>query len=185
MSRMWGNAAAAPLAGAGSPLPSGLPSMLVPTLDPKELDKRINDLRSVENWLDMNRALLHTTIQTLEMQRNAIVALQSMAMSAQAGATAAVRGADAPPETQGAAPPPAGSAPAGQPLPFNPAQWWNALGEQFARVASAAVAEAAPEADQGPDPAAPPHGSEDARPRSAAQAPPSAGGRPGRKGPGQ
>jgi hypothetical protein len=90
MSRMWGNSAAAPLPGAEalfgqSPSVPGLPSMLMPTLDPKELEKRIGDLKTVEHWLDMNRALLHTTIQTLEMQRNGIIALQSMAMSAQAG----------------------------------------------------------------------------------------------------
>ena len=90
MSRMWGNSAAAPLPGAEalfgqSPSVPGLPSMLMPTLDPKELEKRIGDLKTVEHWLDMNRALLHTTIQTLEMQRNAVIALQSMAMSTQAG----------------------------------------------------------------------------------------------------
>jgi hypothetical protein len=185
MSRMWGNAAAAPLAGAGSPLPSGLPSMMVPTLDPKELEKRISDLRSVLHWLDMNRALLQTTIQTLEMQRDAIVALQSMAMSGQTGAAAASRSAD-PPPAQVAAPGPAEGAPGAPSLPFNPAQWWNALGEQFARVASAAMADsAAAGPDRRPDPDAPPASGPDAvQPRSAASTP-AAGTKPGRKGPGQ
>jgi hypothetical protein len=161
MSRMWGNPTAAPLPGAESlfgtqsPVP-GLPSMMVPTLDPKELDKRIADLRTVEHWLDMNRALLHSTIQTLEMQRNAIVALQSMARSAQAGASAgaaAFAGADAP------AAPAAPAGPRGEaaapPLPFNPAQWWNVLQEQFARVASAAVSEPEPGAADAPQAPAP------------------------------
>jgi hypothetical protein len=146
MSRMWGNSAAAPLPGAEalfgqSPSVPGLPSMLMPTLDPKELEKRIGDLKTVEHWLDMNRALLHTTIQTLEMQRNAVIALQSMAMSTQAGRP--VPGS----ASTGSAPDAAATAGSdsgagGQPLPFNPAQWWNALHEQFARVASAAATEA-------------------------------------------
>ena len=40
--RMW--------SGAGVPLPG----MVAPTLDIDELDKRIGDLRTVENWLRMN-----------------------------------------------------------------------------------------------------------------------------------
>jgi hypothetical protein len=140
MSRMWGNPAGAPLAGAQSPLPPGLPSMMMPTLDPNELEKRINDLRTVEHWLDMNRALLHTTIQTLDMQRNALIAMQSMARSAQAGSTAAFGQADQTASGTGASlrsDPAAGA----QPAAFNPAVWWNALQEQFARVAQAAAVE--------------------------------------------
>jgi len=146
MSRMWGNSAAAPLPGAEalfgqSPSVPGLPSMLMPTFDPKELEKRIGDLKTVEHWLDMNRALLHTTVQTLEMQRNAVIALQSMAMSAQGGMSApgpASTGSTSAPAAPGRGDSGAGS----QPLPFNPAQWWNALNEQFARIASAAATEA-------------------------------------------
>ena len=59
--------------------------MLMPTFDPKELDKRITDLRTVAHWLDMNRTLLHTTIQALEMQRNAIVAMHAMGRSVATG----------------------------------------------------------------------------------------------------
>jgi hypothetical protein len=179
MSRMWSSAAAG---STPSTLPSGLPSMMVPTLDPKELDKRISDLRSVQHWLDMNRALLHTTIQTLEMQRNAIVALQSMAASAQAGAAAAQRVPEAPPAGAAAAPPGGDSAAGAPPLPFNPAQWWNALGEQFARVAASAVTEPGAAPDPSADPAAAPPTPDS---RGAGQGPPSSGARPGRKGPGQ
>lgn len=143
MSRMWGNAAAAPLAGAGSvfggqsPLPPGLPSMLMPTLDPKELEKRINDLKTVEHWLDMNRALLHSTIQTLEMQRNAIITLQTMARPPQAGTSGSQAGTSSASE---AAAQPRADASTAQPLAFDPTMWWNALQEQFVRVAAAAAA---------------------------------------------
>jgi hypothetical protein len=146
MSRMWGNPAAA-LAGAESmfgsqsPLPPGLPSMLMPTLDPKELEKRINDLKTVAHWLDMNRALLQSTIQTLEMQRNAIVALQAMARPAQAGTSVGggQAGASAAAETAAQS---RTQAPDTQPFPFDPTTWWNALQEQFARVAAAAATQA-------------------------------------------
>lgn len=146
MSRMWGNPAAA-LAGAESmfggqsPLPPGLPSMLMPTLDPKELEKRINDLKTVAHWLDMNRTLLQSTIQTLEMQRNAIVALQAMARPAQAGTSVGGGQAGASPASETAAQSRT-QAPNTQPLPFDPTPWWNALQEQFARVAAAAATQA-------------------------------------------
>jgi hypothetical protein len=170
MSRMWGNSAAAPLPGAEalfgqSPAVPGLPSMLMPTFDPKELEKRIGDLKTVEHWLDMNRALLHTTIQTLEMQRNAVIALQSMAMSAQAGRPGSASTGSAP---DAAATARSDSGAGAQSLPFNPAQWWNALHEQFARVASAAATEAERAAA---DPQAP-HEAEAPAPKGPAEAPP-------------
>jgi len=183
MSRMWGNSAAAPLPGAEalfgqSPSVPGLPSMLMPTLDPKELEKRIGDLKTVEHWLDMNRALLHTTIQTLEMQRNAVIALQSMAMSAQAGRPVpASAGTGSAPDSAATAGSDSGAG--AQPLPFNPAQWWNALHEQFARVASAAATEAE-RAAADPQPAReaeapPPRGPAEAAPATKAGRKPSAG----------
>jgi hypothetical protein len=152
MSRLWSGSAAGTLAGAESlrnsaqsSLVPGLPSMLMPTLDPQELDKRISDLRTVEHWLDMNRALLHSTIQTLEMQRNAIVALQSMGRAASGPAVPGSTGPE-PGAAAADAPRQAEVSPGAEALPFNPAQWWTALQEQFARVASAAASEAQPTA---------------------------------------
>jgi hypothetical protein len=184
MSRMWGNPAAAGPAGGESmfarlpPMPAGLPSMLMPTFDPKELEKRINDLKTVEHWLDMNRALLHSTIQTLEMQRNAIVAMQSMAQpvpatpsasgSGQAGSGATSTGN---PQTRGDAAVP--------PMPFDPAPWWNALQEQFARVAAAAAQPEATEVDPQPQ-----SESETARLQPERTASPAGASKPGRKGSG-
>lgn len=56
--------------------PMGLPGVLVPTLDVGEVDRRIAELRSVENWLNMNLAALRMTIQGLEMQRATLAAMQ-------------------------------------------------------------------------------------------------------------
>ena len=58
-------------------LPASIPGFIVPTMDIEELDKRITDLRAVESWLALNANLLRTTIQSLEVQRNTIAAIQS------------------------------------------------------------------------------------------------------------
>lgn len=55
-----------------------LPGMVTPTLDTDELDKRVADLKAVENWLKMNLNMLQMTIQGLEMQRVALVAVKAM-----------------------------------------------------------------------------------------------------------
>jgi len=60
----------------------------------EEMDKRISDLRAVENWLRMNLSMLSSTIQGLEVQRATVATLKSfvdtgMASMAQAGGEAA------------------------------------------------------------------------------------------------
>ena len=53
-----------------------LPGMAMPTLDPKEIEKRITDLRSVEAWLNMNLNMVKYSIQGLELQKAALEAMQ-------------------------------------------------------------------------------------------------------------
>jgi hypothetical protein len=55
----------------------GLPTALAPTVDVAELDKKITDLKAVEQWLEVNQSLLRTSIQSLEVQRNTIAAVQA------------------------------------------------------------------------------------------------------------
>src|SRR5262249_3840909 len=76
MRKVWG-AGFPQVPGTSSPaaLVSSLPSMMVPTLDVDELDKRIGDLRAVEQWLALNAGMLRASIQTLEVQRNTIATL--------------------------------------------------------------------------------------------------------------
>ncbi|HEY6241337.1 MAG TPA: PhaM family polyhydroxyalkanoate granule multifunctional regulatory protein [Burkholderiales bacterium] len=59
--------------------PMGLPpaGMMVPTLIPDEVERRIAELKSVENWLNMNLNVLRMTIQALEMQRAGLAAMQN------------------------------------------------------------------------------------------------------------
>jgi len=61
--RLWG------------PLGLPVPGMAVPTMDPKEVEKRIAELRSVESWLQVNLNMVHFAVQGLEMQRSALLAM--------------------------------------------------------------------------------------------------------------
>lgn len=58
--------------------PMGLPmaGLTPPAAAATELDKRIAELRSVENWLNMNLGVLRMTIQSLEMQKAGLAAMQ-------------------------------------------------------------------------------------------------------------
>jgi hypothetical protein len=55
--RLWG------------PLGVPVPGLTMPTLDPKELEKRIQELKAVEGWLSMNLNMLRLAVQGLEMQK--------------------------------------------------------------------------------------------------------------------
>jgi hypothetical protein len=63
--RLWG------------PLGVPIPGMAMPTLDPKEIEKRIADMRSVEAWLSMNLNMVKFSIQGLELQRAALQAMRT------------------------------------------------------------------------------------------------------------
>jgi len=62
-----------------------------PGLDVDELEKRIKDLKSVENWLNLNLNILKSTIQGLEVQHATMMALKSFgdAVSAAGASTTA------------------------------------------------------------------------------------------------
>ena len=61
--------------------PMGLPmaGLNPPAAASSELDRRIAELKSVENWLNMNLGVLRMTIQSLEMQKAALAAMQGAA----------------------------------------------------------------------------------------------------------
>ena len=62
--RLWG------------PLGVPVPGMAMPTLDPREIEKRIAELKAVEMWLSMNLNMLRMSIQGLEMQKAGLSAMQ-------------------------------------------------------------------------------------------------------------
>lgn len=59
----------------------GVPGITTPTLSVEELDKKINDLKAVEAWLNLNMSMLRGTIQALEVQRGTIATLKSVGAS--------------------------------------------------------------------------------------------------------
>lgn len=62
---------------AGSALP-GIGQWVAPTLDPDELGRRIEELRTVKFWLEQNARILDTTLQALEVQRMTLSTLKTM-----------------------------------------------------------------------------------------------------------
>jgi hypothetical protein len=147
----------------GNAIP-GVPAMsqwVAPTLDPEELDKRIQELKTVQFWLDQNARLMATTIQALEVQRMTLSTFKSMNMPLSDLRDALRIGV---PKATSAAPSeadvatPRGSAKtavkkkaaaktASKPAPataaVDPMQWWGALTQQFTELATKAVKESA------------------------------------------
>ncbi len=62
---------------AGAALPS-MGQWIAPTLNPEELEKRIEELRTVQFWLEQNARMLGATIQALEVQRMTLSTLKTM-----------------------------------------------------------------------------------------------------------
>ena len=61
--------------------PQGMPNMaswVAPTLSIEELDKRIQELKTVQFWLEQNTHALKATIQALEVQKMTLSTLQGM-----------------------------------------------------------------------------------------------------------
>jgi hypothetical protein len=67
--------AAQPTAAAGIP---GMASWVAPTLSIEDIDKRIQELKSVLFWLEQNTTALKATIQAMEVQKMTLTTLQSM-----------------------------------------------------------------------------------------------------------
>lgn len=155
---------AAGAAGAGAEAPlAGMAQWVAPTVSVEEIDKRIQELRAVQFWLEQNGRALTATIQALEVQKMTLAALQSMQGGISDWAKAAPfkmpEAAAAPPAAapRASAPPPA-AAPAAAPADagadaaatgpalgaapaVDPLQWWGALTQQFQQIATQALQE--------------------------------------------
>ncbi|WP_175759329.1 PhaM family polyhydroxyalkanoate granule multifunctional regulatory protein [Burkholderia ambifaria] len=171
LDRMWDMMRMSPFGGmasfpgAASGLPPSLSSMsdmMAPLTSVEELDKRITDLRAVEQWLKLNLGMLQSAIQALEVQRATLATLrafgafaQSSMSAAEEAAVAAAQAASAPradaqqaPGAGAADAPPAGDA---AQQAFDPAGWWNLLQAQFNQLASLAMTQPGVQADQQDD----------------------------------
>ncbi len=166
-------------AGASSASGGAMPGMsnwVAPTLSVEELDKRIQELKAVQFWLEQNGTALKATIQALEVQKMTLTTLQGMnvnmaelakAFTVRAPETptpaantvpAPAPAAEAPPEPPAPAQPEAETGPKAKrrshaPKPEGSAQasvdpmaWWGSLTQQFQNIASAAMQDVAAEA---------------------------------------
>jgi hypothetical protein len=129
---------------AGAALPS-IGQWVAPTLNPEELERRIEELRTVQFWLEQNARMLGATIQALEVQRMTLSTLKTM--NVQMGDLR---------ESLKIRPPAEGAKPAGKqasmPAPsaatpaVDPMQWWGALTKQFTQLAASAMKDSATDA---------------------------------------
>jgi hypothetical protein len=138
---------------AGSVLP-GIGQWVAPTLNPEELDKRIEELKTVQFWLEQNGRMLGATIQALEVQRMTLSTLQTMnvqmgdlreSMRIKLPGETAAAAPEAPAEPEPAKPTRAARTKA-KPVPgavVDPMQWWGALTKQFTQLAATAMKDAA------------------------------------------
>ena len=60
---------------AGIPFPN--PAAMFATLDPAEIDKKIAELRVIENWLAMSQNFMQMSIKTMELQKASLEAMRA------------------------------------------------------------------------------------------------------------
>jgi len=65
-----------------NPMSFPIPGMFQPTMDAGEVEKKIRELQTVENWLKMNLNFVQMTVKTLEMQKSALEAIHESARNA-------------------------------------------------------------------------------------------------------
>jgi hypothetical protein len=148
-----------------------LGNWVAPTLNVEELEKRIQELKAVQFWLDQNAAALKATIQALEVQKMTLATLKGMNFNmgdvanafklkvadTVAGGVQKVAdkaktfsglevpettfGADKP-EPKPAAKPKTSKAAAATGV-VDPMQWWGALTQQFQTIAADAMKDVA------------------------------------------
>jgi hypothetical protein len=110
------NLAGGAAAGAGAGSVPGIPSLaswVAPTLSVEEVDKRIQELKTVQYWLEQNGHALKATIQALEVQKMTLSTLRGMNVRMEDIASAFTKQAAA--MAPAAAPAPAASAAAAEP----------------------------------------------------------------------
>lgn len=84
-----GDGAAGGFGAMAMPKIPGMPEWAMPTMDPAELEKRINELKTVLFWLEQNTNALKASVQALEVQKMTLETLKSMGASAAAMAESA------------------------------------------------------------------------------------------------
>ena len=157
LDRMWEMMRLTPFAGGQpgaaqgfGPSLSMMSDMMAPLTNVEELDKRITDMRAVEQWLKLNLSMLQSAIQALEVQRATLATLRAFgAFAQQSMAQPAATPTPAPdkPRPEPAAAPRAEAAGGAEPEAgedgnapgFDASAWWNLLQSQFNQIAQFAM----------------------------------------------
>jgi hypothetical protein len=58
-------------------MPFPNPAAMFATLDPAEIERKIGELRMIENWLQMSLNLMQMSVKTLELQKASLEALRA------------------------------------------------------------------------------------------------------------
>ncbi len=111
------------LAGAGR-----MDAPAMPPMSLEDLDRRIRELQTVQNWLQLNATMLANTIQGMEIQRSTLKTLQSFA------------GAVVPDAAGAAAASTASADGASQGYAQAAGDWWNLVQQQFEQLREATTA---------------------------------------------
>src|SRR6185295_17185531 len=96
MQRMWNPlgiampgfaAPAAPAAPTQGGMPFPHPAAMFAALDPAEIDRKIAELRVIENWLTMSVNMMQMSIKTMELQKASLEAIRGTAQRTDAKVT--------------------------------------------------------------------------------------------------
>jgi len=73
-----GTATGAAGAGAGTPggLPFAHPAAMFAAIDPQEVQRKIDEMRIIEGWLQMSLNLMQMSIKTMELQKASLEAIR-------------------------------------------------------------------------------------------------------------
>lgn len=161
--------------GAADSIPQlpNLSNWVAPTISVEELEKRIDELKAVQFWLEQNSRALAATIQALEVQKMTLATLKGMnfsmgdvanafklkaadtvasgvqkagetvASAAQAMSEAAARVTSDSDEAPKKPARKSAKAAASEPGLIDPMQWWGSLTSQFQQIAASAMKDAA------------------------------------------
>lgn len=145
----------------GNPM-AAMSQWIAPTLSIEDIDKRIDELKSVQFWLEQNLMGLKATIQALEVQKMTLSTLESMNFSMadmakaftpkmpepadsatpssnNSTASATKKDADKPTENVASEDESSESANSDAKSIVDPMAWWNGITAQFGQIANATL----------------------------------------------
>jgi len=134
---------------------TGAAGWVAPTLNVEDIQKRIEELKAVQFWLEQNSRALSATIQALEVQKMTLSTLSAMNVSMgdlasafQVKPTPKTEAPEASPEPEAPKSPEASEAPEASEVAqekgtpeapkaaVDPLAWWGAVTQQFQQIAS-------------------------------------------------